>query len=95
MQYDAMDDLHDFHAQMEVYEEAPMEVHITQPQMDQQQPHPPHEPQMVVLGPSFNDFKPHAVGCSHNKRSHLWQGLSPFQGLNCTCGLLVLVIIHF
>jgi hypothetical protein len=29
--------------------------------------------------------------CSHNKKSHLLQGLSPFQGPNYTCGLLVLV----
>jgi hypothetical protein len=35
-----MDDLYDFHAQMEVHEEAPMEVQVTQPQMEQQQPHP-------------------------------------------------------
>jgi hypothetical protein len=34
-------------------------------------------------------------GCNHNKRSHLRQGLSHFQGLNCTCGLFVLVYNAF
>jgi hypothetical protein len=29
-------------------------------------------------------------GCSHNKKGHLHQGLSPFQGLNYKCGILVL-----
>ncbi len=32
-----MDDLYDSHAQMEVHEEGPIEVQITQPQMEQQQ----------------------------------------------------------
>ncbi len=56
-----MDDLYDFHAQMEVHEEVPMEVQITQPQMDQQQPDPPQEPHMVVLGPTLKKFRPHAI----------------------------------
>jgi hypothetical protein len=41
---DEMDDLYDFHAQMVVHEEAPMEVQVIQPQMEQQQPHPSQEP---------------------------------------------------
>lgn len=61
MQYDAMDDLYDFHAQMEVHEEVPMEVQITQPQMDQQQPNPPQELHMVILGLTFKDLKPPAI----------------------------------
>jgi hypothetical protein len=36
MHYDAMDDLYDFHAQMKVHEEAPIVVHVTQPQIEQQ-----------------------------------------------------------
>jgi hypothetical protein len=29
MQYDAMDDLYDIHAQMKVHEEAPIAIHVT------------------------------------------------------------------
>jgi hypothetical protein len=36
MQYDAMDDLYDFHVKMVVHEEIPMEVQLPQPQMEQQ-----------------------------------------------------------
>jgi hypothetical protein len=32
-----------------------------------------------------------ALGCSHNKRSHWWQGYSPYQILKCICGFHVLV----
>ncbi len=35
MQYDEVENLYDFHAQMEVHEEALMEVQVTQPQMEQ------------------------------------------------------------
>jgi len=36
----------------------------------------------------FIDGRP--GGCSHNKRGHLHQGLSTFQGLNYTCRIFVL-----
>jgi hypothetical protein len=32
---DIMNDLYDFHAHMQVHEEAPMDIHVTQPQMEQ------------------------------------------------------------
>lgn len=62
-----MDDLYDFHAQMKVHEEAPIVVHVTQPQIEQQQPHPYQEPQMVVLRQIFNDFRPLAIVLPHNR----------------------------
>ncbi len=67
MHYDAMDDLYDFHAQMKVHEEAPIVVHVTQPQIEQQQPHPYQKPQMVVIKQIFNDFKPLAIVLPHNR----------------------------
>ncbi len=39
-----MDDLYDFHVQIKVHEEVSIEVQVTQPQMEQQQPHPSQEP---------------------------------------------------
>jgi hypothetical protein len=41
MQHDAIDDFYDFHVQMEVHEEATLEVQVSQSQINQQQPHPP------------------------------------------------------
>jgi hypothetical protein len=38
-----------------------LEVHVTQPQMDQQNPHPPYVPQMMVLEPLFIKFRPPAI----------------------------------
>jgi hypothetical protein len=46
-------------------------------------------------GQIFYIFSPNPIECSHNKRNHLQQGLSPFQELNYTCGLLVLVYNAF
>jgi hypothetical protein len=47
---------------MEIHEEVTLEVQVRQPQINQQQPHPPHGAiVMVILGPSFNDFKPLAT----------------------------------
>ncbi len=67
MQNDAVDDFYNFHVQMEVHEEATLEVQVTQPHITQQQPHSPQVPQMVILGPSFNEFKPHAIMVPQSK----------------------------
>jgi hypothetical protein len=52
---------------MEVHQHAPMDVHVTQPLMEQQQPHPSQEPQMVVLESTFNNFGPHVIVLSHSR----------------------------
>ncbi len=84
MQYDAMDDLYDFHVKMVVHEEIPMEVQLPQPQMEQQQSHSFLKQQMEVLGPPMHYFKPLVIMLPSNK-----PGLAKGQGLDMDLGLQI------